>query len=471
MSSRIVLLYILLSMMSIMMSIFLLFFIDENEEVRENGNAFIMIYLKNMEYKKYTLKNGLRVVLVPMKEMTTATALICVGTGSRFEDEKENGLAHFLEHMFFKGTKKRPKAMHILKELDALGSQHNAYTGKDRTGYYTKVPAKNILPALDVLNDLFLNATFKSAEIKKESGAIIQEINMYEDMPSRLVYDVFENLLYGTDHPLGRDIIGTKENVTSFVRKDFITYLERCYTAKNTVICVTGNFPQQKVLQKIRADFSAMRTGAKPAHEMFLCTQEAPQLTIKDKKTDQTHFMVGVHTGGFQHKDRYVLSVLANILGGGMSSRLWEEVREKRGLAYSVQALVDFYPETGFFVAKAGVEHDKFIETLRIILKEMKKIAKNGVKKDEFERARSGFEGRLAFSLETSDTIAGNFAEQEAVRGDIVVPEESLKRIKKVTQKDIQRVAQEIFVDASLNCAVIGPHRENEAAIKDALHF
>jgi predicted Zn-dependent peptidase len=424
-----------------------------------------------MDYKKYVLKNGLRIVLVPVKDMTTATALICVGTGSRFEDEKENGLAHFLEHMFFKGTKKRPKAMHITKELDALGSQHNAYTGKDRTGYYTKVPASNILPALEVLSDLFLNSTFKSSEIKKESGTIVQEINMYEDMPSRLIYDHFEKLLYGADHSLGRDIIGTKENVTSFSRKDFISYLKRCYTAQNTVICVVGNFPQAEVLKKIRSDFGHMRLGEKPSHEMFTCTQTKPHIVLKNKKTDQTHLMVGVHTGGFVHKDRYVYSMLANILGGGMSSRLWEEVREKRGLAYSVQALVDFYPETGFLAAKAGVDHENLIVTLQIILKEMKRIARTGVKAEEFDRARSGFEGRLAFSLETSDTIAGNFAEQEAVRDEIIVPEESLRRIKKVTRKDIQRVAKEIFVDEKLNCAVIGPHKGKEKKVQENLHF
>ncbi len=424
-----------------------------------------------MEYKKYTLKNGLRVVLVPVKNMTTATALICVGTGSRFENEKENGLAHFVEHMFFKGTKKRPKAMHILKELDALGSQHNAYTGKDRTGYYTKVPSHNIMPALDILQDLFLNATFKSAEITKESGTIVQEINMYEDMPARLVYDVFETTLYGKHHPLGRDIIGTKENVTSFVRKDFMDYLTRCYTARNTVICIAGNFPQGKVLKKIRADFTHMRDGDKPAHEVFLCDQQKPHLMIKNKKTDQTHFMVGVHTDGFFHKDRYALSLLANILGGGMSSRLWEEVREKRGLAYSINAFVELYPETGFLAAKAGVEHENLLKTMRIILAQMKKIAKNGVTKDEFDRARTGFEGRLAFTMETSDTVASSFAEQEAVRDDIVVPEESLRRIKAVKRADIQRVAKDIFVNHRLNCAIIGPQKTAQKDITSILHF
>jgi predicted Zn-dependent peptidase len=424
-----------------------------------------------MDYKKYTLKNGLRVILVPMKEMTTATALICVGTGSRFEDEHENGLAHFLEHMFFKGTKKRPKTIDITKELDALGSQHNAYTGKDRTAYYTKVPADKILDAIDILDDLFINATFKSAEIKKESGTIVQEINMYEDMPSRLVYDVFETLLYGQGHALGREIIGTKGNVTSFVRSDFIKYLERCYTAKNTVVCITGNFPQGKVLKKIREDFVNMRLGDKPTYEIYVENQKSAALKIKNKKTDQSHLMIGVHTGGFKHKDRYVLSVLANILGGDMSSRLWGEVREKRGLAYNIQALVDFYPETGFFAAKAGVEHENLIKTIQIILKEMKKIATKGVTKEEFERARSGFEGRLAFSLETSDAVASNFAEQEAVRDNIIVPTESLKRIQKVTRNDIQRVAKEIFVNEKLNCAIIGPQKKNEKEIKKILKF
>ncbi len=435
-------------------------------------NDIIVIKLKLvMDYKKYTLKNGLRVVFVPMKEMTTATALICVGTGSRFEDERENGLSHFLEHMFFKGTKNRPKPIDITKELDALGSQHNAYTGKDRTGYYTKVPSDKIIDAMDVLNDLFVNSTFKSTEIKKESGTIVQEINMYEDMPSRLVYDVFENLLYGKEHPLGRDIIGTKENVTSFVRKDFITYLERCYVAKNTVVCVSGNFPQGKVLAKIKKDLGGMRSGDKPVYEIFAGEQDVVALTIKDKKTDQTHFMVGVHTGGFEHKDRYVLAMLANILGGGMSSRLFEEVREKRGLAYTVQAMTDFYPEIGFFAVKAGVEHENLIKTLKIVFKELKKIATGGVTDEEFKRARSGFEGRLAFSMETSDAIASNFAEQEAVRNEIIVPEESLKRIRKVTRGDIQRVAKEIFVNENINCAIIGPQKENEKDIKKVLKF
>ncbi len=424
-----------------------------------------------MHYKKHTLKNGLRIILVPIKEMTTATALICVGTGSRFEEERENGLAHFLEHMFFKGTKTRPKSMMILKELDTLGSQHNAYTGKDRTAYYTKVPSAKILQAMDILHDLFLNSLFEAKEIKKESGTIVQEINMYEDMPAQQVYDIFETVLYGENHPLGREIIGTKKNVSSFVRKDFLSYLEKCYAAHNTVVCVSGNFSEGKVLAKIKKDFKNMHSGNRPYHEIFVGTQKSPVLKIKNKKTDQTQVVVGVHTGGFDHKDRYVYSVLANILGGGMSSRLWEEVREKRGLAYSVHAFVDFYPEAGYFAAKAGVEHDKLIESLQLILKELKKIAQHGVTEEEFERARSGFEGRIAFSLETSDAIASNFAEQEATRDEIVVPEESLRRIKKVKRADIQRVAKEIFVDEQLNCAIVGPQKEREDEIKKILHF
>lgn len=424
-----------------------------------------------MNYDKHTLRNGLRVILVPMKEMTTATALICVGTGSRYEDEHENGLAHFLEHMFFKGTKKRPKAIQIAKELDALGSQHNAYTGKDRTAYYAKVPTSKILNAMDILHDLYLNSTLESKEIKKEAGTIVQEINMYEDMPAQQVYDVFETLLYGHDHPLGREIIGTKENVLSFKRSDFVTYLSRCYAAHNTVVCVAGNFPITKVLAKIKKELGGMADGDKPQKQIFVGSQAEPALRIKEKKTDQTHFILGVHTGGIDHKDRYVYAVLANILGGGMSSRLWEEVREKRGLAYSVHAFADYYPEIGYFAAKAGVEHDKLIDTIKIVLKEMKKVAQRGVTEEEFERARSCFEGRIAFSLETSDEIASNFAEQEVTRGEIIIPEESLRRIQKVTRGDIQRVAKEIFVNEGLNCAVVGPQKEHAEDIKKILRF
>jgi len=424
-----------------------------------------------MQYKKYTLRNGLRVILVPAKEMTTATFFVIAGTGSRYEDAHENGLAHFLEHMFFKGTKRRPTAAIIARELDALGASFNAYTGQERTAYYAKVAADKILPAMDVISDLYLHATLDAREIKKESGAIIQEINMYEDMPARTVQTVFDELLYGADHPLGRPILGPKENVLRFTRRDFINYLARCYSAKNTTVVVAGNFPQTTVLAKIRKDFSSMEGGTKPTYQIFENTQKTPHIAIKQKKTDQTHFLLGVHTPGFSHKDRYVLSVLANILGGSMSSRLFSEVREKRGLAYHISASVEFYPETGALAVHAGVEHDNLEKAIKIILKEMKDIAKNGVTREEFKRAQSGYAGRTSFGYETSDDIAQHFGEQETIHGEIVLPHEILRRINRVTRAQIKRVARDIFVNEKLNLAIIGPHKKNEKTLKTLLRF
>ncbi len=422
-----------------------------------------------MDYKKYTLKNGLRVVLIPMKDMTTATTFTIVGTGSRYENEKENGLAHFLEHMFFKGTKKRLDAMKIARELDTLGAKYNAYTGQTQTAYFAKVSSEKILDAMDVMHDLYLNATLEAEEIKKESGTIVQEINMYEDMPSSNVHNEFEKLLYGEKHPLGRPILGSKKNVLNFKRKDFVEYLERCYSAKNTVVVVAGNFPQSKVIAKIEEDFGSMESGEKPICKLFKKTQNKPNLLIKQKKTDQTHLLLGVHTPGYLDKNKYAISILTSILGGGMSSRLFSEVREKRGLAYNIRAMSDFHKDTGSFIVQAGVEHENLEKVIKIVLKEMKDIVKNGVTEEEFKRVKSGFAGRISFGYETSDDIAQRFGAQEVMRDEIILPEELLKRINKVSRAQIKKIAEQIFVNDGLNLAIIGPHKNNEESLQKIL--
>src|SRR3989338_1923397 len=205
-----------------------------------------------MQYYIHTLLNGLRIVLAPMPETETATVVVMTGTGSLYENERENGLAHFLEHMFFKGTKKRPSARAISEELDALGSVYNAFTAKDRTAYFAKVSGRYLDTALDCVSDIFLNSTLPAKEITKEHGAIIQEIDMYEDMQMHTIDNVFDALIFGSEHPLGRTILGPKENIRSFKHKEFHTYLKRNYTPANTVVCVAGNFSQAKVLANIK---------------------------------------------------------------------------------------------------------------------------------------------------------------------------------------------------------------------------
>lgn len=413
-----------------------------------------------MKYDVHTLKNGLRVILVPMPGVETASVFVMTGTGSRYETVEENGLAHFLEHMFFKGTKKRKGAKAISEELEAVGAEYNAFTSKDSTAYYAKVGTQYLDVAFDVISDITLHSTLPEKEINKERGAVIQEISMYEDMPLRSIDDVFEELLYGKEHPLGRTIAGPKENIRAFTRKQFEDYHKRNYTAANTVVCIAGNFSRQKVLAKIHKAFGHLKPVAAPECLAFAPSQSAPRVAIKEKKTDQTQLILGVPAYPYLHSDEYALSVLAAILGGGMSSRLFTEVREKRGLAYYVKARVERYPDVGHLVIQAGVEHGKLEEAVRVILGELKKLKKRKVPLKEFKKIKSQFEGSAALALETSDQVAGAAATSMFSVGHVRPLEETLKGIKAVTRDDVQRVACDLFKTNKLNLAVLGHHQD-----------
>lgn len=421
-----------------------------------------------MKHELHVLRNGLRVVLIPMADSRTATVMVMSGTGSRYESEKENGLAHFLEHMFFKGTKRRKDARAISEELDSLGAVYNAYTAKERTAYYAKVSARYLPTAFDVISDIFLNSTLPKREITKERGAIIQEIDMYEDMPMRTVDNVFDELLYGTAHPLGRTILGPKDNIRRFTRRDFETYLRRNYTPLNTVVCVAGSFKTKAVLSQIRRAFERLPHGNPPDCVTFSAEQDSPRVAIKHKKTDQTHFILGVSAYPYLHPDEAALSVLSTILGGGMSSRLFMEVREKRGLAYSIQSWVERYPDTGSFVIQAGIEHAKLDITLSTVLQELRKIRRAAVPKAELEKAKSYLKGTLAISLETSDEIANHAATSIINTGRFRVLDDILRDIDAVKAADVQRVAKDIFRRDRLNLAIIGPH-ESKGRLEELL--
>jgi len=415
-----------------------------------------------MQYNIHTLKNGLRVVLVPMSGTKTATVIVMSGTGSRYEDKRENGLAHFLEHMFFKGTKKRPNAKVITEELDGVGSVYNAFTAKERTAYYAKVSSQYLDTALDVIVDIFLNSKLPEKEITKERGAIIQEIDMYQDMPMRTVDNVFDELIFGKDHPLGRTILGPKENIRKFTRKDFAEYLKRNYTPLNTVVCVAGAFSEKKVLAKIEKEFGSVKHGNPPNFIPFSPAQTAPRIAIKEKKTDQTNFILGVPAYPYLHKDEFALAVLATILGAGMSSRLFLEVREKRGLAYSIHAWIDRYPDTGYFAVQAGVEHGKLEKAVETILAELRKIKRTKVSAAELKKAKSFIKGNMTLALETSDEIANHAASTMINIGRVRPLEEILAGIDTVSAADVQRVAKDIFKTNSLNLAIVGPHLRKE---------
>ncbi len=421
-----------------------------------------------MNYKKTTLKNNLRIITAPMKETKTVTIMIGVGVGSRYERDDEAGISHFIEHMMFKGTKKRPVPRKIYEEIDSVGGKFNAFTGKSRTFYYVKVDAKHTDRVLDVIFDIFLNSKMDSREIEKERGTILQELSMYEDLPMKSVTDVFEKLLYGK-HPLGREIIGTKKTINNLKREDFLNYLKQFYVASNTVVCVAGQLNENDILKKINNYFSKIRKGNKIDFERVTEKQASPKIKIKNKKSDQTHFILGVRAYNREHKDYYVMQLLANIFGGNMSSRLFIEIREKRGLAYYINADSEEYQDVGYFSVSAGVQHNKVKEVLEIILKEFKKITKRKVSELELQKAKDCIKGKMVMNLESSDAVAGFLLGQEILRGKIDDLKTVFKKIDKVTVDDILRVSKDIFVSEKLNLAIVGPQKRNERAIKRKL--
>ncbi len=416
-----------------------------------------------MKYKKFTLENGLRVILAPMTETGTATVLVMTGVGSRFETRKENGIAHFLEHMMFKGTTKRPTAFDISRELDSIGAEYNAFTGKEYTGYYAKVEAHHWETALDVVSDMFLNAKIDQDEIDRERGTIIQEINMYEDMPARKVGDFWEEHLYG-DTPLGWDIAGPKENIKAFNRRDFVKYMERGYVGGNVVVGIAGNIDPKKVMAEVEARFGVVKTGARPEFKKASDRQSVPGVFIHKKKTDQTHFLLGVRGYDMYHPDRFALGILSVILGGGMSSRLFIEVRERRGLAYRVRTEIETFHDAGYIATQCGVEHENLEKAISVILDEYKKIATEKVGKDELRKAKEYIKGGLAMGLEGSDDVIEYLVSQEILRSEIVLPKDKVRAIERVTADDVLRVAQDLFRNDRLNLAVVGPQDARKKA-------
>jgi len=419
-----------------------------------------------MQFKKTIFKNGLRLITAPMKDTSTVTVIVTAGVGSKYEAKPVNGISHFLEHMFFKGTKKRPRTKDISEALDSVGGEFNAFTGKEQTAYYAKVDAKHFDLALDVVSDIYLNSKIEEKEIERERGVIVQEIKMYEDTPIAIIGEVFENLLYG-DQPAGWEIIGAEKNIHQIKRRDFVNHLKNFYTAKNTVVCVAGNITEigkTGAIRKIEKIFSKMSKEKSKAMVKTVERQSAPQIKIKKKKTDQAHLILGFRAYDMFHPDRYALTLLANILGGSMSSRLFLSVRERLGLAYYISASYENYSDSGYLGVKMGVDIDpiKIEKAVKTVLKEIRKIRDKKVSDKELKKAKDNLKGRMALSLESSDEIASFLVSQELARKKIMRPKEIIDQINKVTAADIARVAKDIFKEEKMNLAMIGPMEDRK---------
>jgi len=414
-----------------------------------------------INYKKKTLKNGLRVIVAPMENTQAVTLLVLVGVGSRYENRNISGISHFLEHLFFKGTKKRPKSGQIHKELDRIGASHNAFTSKENTGFWVESAAKEFDISLGIVSDILLNPIFKSEEIEKERGVILQEINMIEDVPQKKVWYIFENILFG-NQPIGWDIAGTNKSVPGIKRKDIIDYKNKNYLSKNSVIAVAGNIDSTDVFRKIEKYFSKLKQGKNKKCLKAKIFQKKPNVKIVKKDSDQTHLALGFRGSHLFDEKRYALNLLGVILGGNTSSKLFSEIREKLGLAYYVFASGDQYLDCGYLGMGAGIAHSELDRVVKNILKIIKKIKNKGVSKRDLRFAKSYIRGQMALKLEGSDTIANFCAGQEMIYKKITQPEDEIKKIEKVTQNDILKVAQDVFVQSKISLAVIGAQEEVE---------
>lgn len=412
------------------------------------------------KFNKTTLKNGLRIITIPKKDSLATTVLILVEAGSEYENKKNNGVSHFLEHMCFKGTKNRPRAIDISSELDALGAESNAFTSFECTGYYAKVQPKHFDKILDIVSDMYLNQTLDLKEIDKERGVIIEEINMYEDMPTRRISSIFLELLYG-NQPAGKNILGTKETIKKMTRNDIIDYRAQHYLANATTVIVSGVFDEKSIIKKIENAFSKIPIGKKGIRAKIEINQKKPGILIKNKKLDQAHLILGARTFDIFDKRMYPSMVLSNIIGGGMSSRLFQKIREEMGAAYYIRSGMNFFIDHGYFKISAGVDIKKIELVIRAIIEELQKIIETLVNDKELQRAKDHLTGQLFISLETSDELAEFYGEQEIITKKIITPEELAKKIQVVSAKEIMAVAKDIFKKNKLNLAIIGPI-ENE---------
>ncbi|MAF20647.1 MAG: hypothetical protein CMI55_03120 [Parcubacteria group bacterium] len=410
-------------------------------------------------YKKTTLKNGLRIITVPGKETKTVTVLVLVGTGSKYETKDINGLSHFLEHMFFKGTKKHPNTLKVIEPLDKVGGHYNAFTSEEATGYWAKVDANHLDLVLDWVSDIYLNSKIEQVEIDREKGTILQELNMYLDTPMRYVGDLWTSLLYG-DQPAGWSVIGTEDVLKKVKRQQFVKYLQEHYSSKNTIIAVAGKIDHTPVINKVKKYFKSINTSEVKDKLSVKEKQGRPQSLIHYKKTDQTHLCLGARAYDIFHPDKYALGLLGVILGGNMSSRLWISVRERQGLAYYVSTGIDLDTDAGFLVTRAGVDNQRVDKAIKIILDEYKKIAQKKISPAELRKAKDYTKGTALIGLEASDEQASFYTFQELLTGEILTPEQKFAKIEAVTVNDIQRVAQDIFRPDKLNLALIGPFKD-----------
>jgi len=410
--------------------------------------------------QKYILNNGTRVVLAPQKNTKAVSVLVLFGVGSRYESDDIAGISHFLEHMMFKGTHRRPNTLALSKELDQVGAQYNAFTAKDQTGYWIKVNSEYLDLALDMLSDMLQNSKFESEELEREKGTIIEEINMYEDTPKRRVGEILESIVF-KGNTLGRDIAGSKKTVKGITQEKMLCYLKKHYTPKNCVISVAGDIKTDVAKKNIKKYFGIIGlVNKKNQFRKFISFQKIQQLKLHYKKTEQVHLAFGFTGPKLTDKRLLHSQILALILGGFMSSRLFINIRERQGLCYYIHSDYEAVQDTGIFSIAAGLDKNRIYEAINLILEEVRKIKNQGISLEELNKAQEFLKGHLILEMEDSSSVAEWYGRQELLVGKIKTPEEKIKEVMAVTKAQVEAIARDIFQTKKINLALIGPYKD-----------
>ena len=418
-------------------------------------------------FTKTVLPNGIRLLLAPLPDSQTATIIVMFGAGSRYETPETNGMAHFLEHMFFQGTQKRPEDHDITKALDGLGADYNAFTGKDHTAYYVRVAHEKLPVAMDVISDYLLNSKFDEQELEKEKGVIVEEINMYEDNPVMYIHDVFETKMF-EGNSLGWEISGSRDTVRAMNRAKLLDYYQKHYRGDNTVIVVAGRF-DGSLAADIEKAFAALPGKAgdysyppKFSFPKFEVNQSEPRVNLVYRDSEQAQLILGFPSYSYFDKDEVTGHVLSTILGGNMSSRLFVAVREKQSLAYSVHAGMTVFQDTGYFAVQSGLDKNRLEKAITVIREELERVANEGVTEEELQRAKDYLVGKLSLSLEDTSSLANWYAEQETMTNKVLTPEEKFALVRAVTKEQVQAVAKHLFDFNKATLAIIGPYKSEK---------
>lgn len=429
--------------------------------------VFPVMYLANkiMEAHKHTFNSGLRLITVPMPTLTSATICVWVNVGSRYEAESNAGISHFLEHMAFKGGKKYSNAKMVSETIDAIGAEYNAATSKDWTNFYIKTQTSFLEKAADVLSDMILSPKLDEEDIHRERGVILSEMDMYEDAPMYRINDIFDQL-YFKGNTLGRDIIGYKKTVGETIKRaDFIEFRKKHYHPQNMLITIAGGVTEEESIKLVSKYFDNVPKGPdKETFTNFNLNQTSPRIRLVEKKIEQAHMIIGFPGFNLGNENRYIESVLSTILGGGMSSRLFTEVREKRGLCYNIRAGSDHFVDCGNFSVYVGTDPNKSVEAIKVILSEIESL-KNRVgkiTKEELQKAKDYEKGHIALSLENTRTVGSYFGYEELLLERYSSIEEDFKGIDSVTEDQVCLMANEIFDTKKINLAIIGPFEDTK---------